>query len=64
MIYHIVLTCVPDVTDSYTSLCMGLVDPAKIPQGTESTCSCFAQVNGEDYPDYGKLARISTLVSS
>ncbi|KAL5387455.1 hypothetical protein PMIN02_008148 [Paraphaeosphaeria minitans] len=44
----------PNVTDSYTFVCMGVVDPAKIPQGTESTCSCFAQVNGEDWPDYAE----------
>jgi hypothetical protein len=50
-----VLTCESDVTDSYNSPCMSVVDPAKIPQGTESTCSCFAQVNGEDYPDFGKF---------
>lgn len=39
---------------SYFSTCMNPVNVNIVPQGTDATCSCYSEVDGDDYPDAGK----------
>jgi hypothetical protein len=47
------LICTVIDDDRRLSYCTWNVDKSKIPEGTVSTCSCFAEIHGEEWPDYG-----------
>lgn len=49
------LTCIviDDDDEGLVSYCTWNVDKSKVPEGTISTCSCFAEIRGDEWPNDG-----------